>query len=212
MNDLGWHFTLGDKLRDGRSVPAIGEVLRHEGPIEICRSGLHCSERLIDALGYAPGATLHQVRFGVDVLRESDKLVSRERVILRTLPQGQTMPVSAEFAQWCAKEAAKAAAEWAREWVRTRGRAEWEAATRATMAAKTAVRAAEAAEAAQRTAVAVGGQAPCRAPSRSRARDAAHPRRPPASVRTVVGRSLSDRYMRHEAPLWRIHRSLLDNT
>lgn len=109
-NNLGWHFTLGDKLRDGRPIPKVGEALRHEGPIEICRSGLHCSERLVDALRYAPGATLHQVRFGVDVLRESDKLVSRERVILRTLPQNEALLVLVEFAQWCARRAEEAAA------------------------------------------------------------------------------------------------------
>ena len=109
-NNLGWHFTLGDKLRDGRPIPKVGEALRHEGPIEICRSGLHCSERLVDALRYAPGATLHQVRFGVDVLRESDKLVSRERVILRTLPQNEALLVLVEFAQWCARRAEEARA------------------------------------------------------------------------------------------------------
>lgn len=136
-NNLGWHFTRGNKLRDGRPVPAIGEVLRHEGPIEICRSGLHCSERLIDALRYAPGATLHQVRFGVDVLRESDKLVSRERVILRTLPQNETLLVLVEFAQWCARRAAWSAKRVA--WEAAAGReAAWRAAWEAAEAAREA--------------------------------------------------------------------------
>lgn len=158
-NNLGWHFTRGNKLRDGRPVPAIGEVLRHEGPIEISRSGLHCSERLIDALRYAPGATLHQVRFGVDVLRESDKLVSRERVILRTLPQTETLLVLIEFAQWCAHRAATSAKEaaWARVAARVAAReaareaevaeAEWTAAAWAAEAARAAAAAREAARA-----------------------------------------------------------------
>lgn len=155
MNDLGWHFTLGDKLRDGRPIPKVGEVLRHEGPIEICRSGLHCSERLIDALRHAPGATLHQVRFGVDVLRESDKLVSRERVILRTLPQNETLLVLVEFAQWCAQRAAAwtASARWVAVTWAARAAA-WtaeaaEAGAGETAAAKAAVAAAEAMEAAE---------------------------------------------------------------
>ncbi len=104
-NNLGWHFTLGYKLRDGRPVPPIGETLIHEGEIQICRSGLHCSKRLIDALGYAPGATLHQVRFGGDLQHQGDKLVSKERTILRTLPQEYMLPVLVEFSAWCAERA-----------------------------------------------------------------------------------------------------------
>ncbi len=115
MNDLGWHFTLGDELRDGRPVPPIGETLIHEGKIQICESGLHCSKRLIDALRYAPGATLHQVRFGGEVQFEKDKLVSRERTILRTLPQALVLPVLVEFSAWCAKRTEVAAAAGAAE-------------------------------------------------------------------------------------------------
>ena len=51
----GWHFHNGKTLRDGRPLPTLGAWLVHKGPIVICESGLHYSERLIDALRYAPG-------------------------------------------------------------------------------------------------------------------------------------------------------------
>lgn len=78
-----WHFT-SDRLRDGRPIPAIGETLKHEGPVRICESGLHASERLTDALMYAPNLTLHAVYVADVVERHPDKLVARERTILAT--------------------------------------------------------------------------------------------------------------------------------
>jgi len=78
---LAWHWT-ADTLRDGRAIPPVGETLRHEGRMVICESGLHASERLIDALSYAPGPTLHRVRCGGDIIRQDDKLCVRERTII----------------------------------------------------------------------------------------------------------------------------------
>jgi hypothetical protein len=82
-----WHFTT-DKLRDGRPVPAVGAVLKHEGDVVACRSGLHASKRLRDCIGYAPFGTtqLHRVELWGDVSEESDKLVARNRRILYTVP------------------------------------------------------------------------------------------------------------------------------
>lgn len=77
---LAWHLT-GSKLRDGSPIPPVGEWLRHDGEMEICRSGLHASERLTDALEYAPGNTLHRVTVRGDIKRQHDKLVGRERRI-----------------------------------------------------------------------------------------------------------------------------------
>lgn len=76
---LAWHWT-GDTLRDGRPIPPIGEVLRHDGPIELCVSGLHGSRLLIHSLRYAPGARLHRVALS-GVLCE-DKIVASERRIV----------------------------------------------------------------------------------------------------------------------------------
>ena len=79
---LAWHF-VGATLRDGKPVPRDGEWLIHEGPIEMCRSGLHASLHPFDALQYAPGATLCRVECcDRGIQHRPDKLVCRERRIL----------------------------------------------------------------------------------------------------------------------------------
>ena len=78
---LAWHWT-ADTLRDGSAIPPVGETLRHSGKLVICQSGFHASERLIDALGYAPGPTLHRVRCGGEIIRQDDKLCASERTIV----------------------------------------------------------------------------------------------------------------------------------
>lgn len=78
-----WHF-VGKTLRDGRPVPEDGEVLRHDGPLVLCRSGLHASRRLIEALWWAPRSTACRVEVGGEIIEgeNEDKLVCRERTIL----------------------------------------------------------------------------------------------------------------------------------
>uniref|UniRef100_UPI000553CA73 DUF7666 domain-containing protein n=1 Tax=Asaia prunellae TaxID=610245 RepID=UPI000553CA73 len=96
---LAWHF-VGETLRDGRAVPADGEILTHVGPVIPCRQGLHASERLIDALSYAPGHTLCRVECWGDVREDSgDKLAARNRRILWRI---DAEPVLREFARRCA--------------------------------------------------------------------------------------------------------------
>jgi len=76
----GWHFC-GPTLRDGRPVPADGVWLEHTGPLVVYLSGLHLSERIIDALAYAPGATLCRVTGSGTMLDDGDKMVcSRRRI------------------------------------------------------------------------------------------------------------------------------------
>ena len=99
-----WHFTSGT-LRDGRPIPPAGEWLTHDGPLAPCESGLHASERLLDALDFAPGNHLHRVTLrGETQLHGSpvDKLVARERRIDWTLDEAVTERVLREFARWCA--------------------------------------------------------------------------------------------------------------
>lgn len=81
---LAWHF-VGDTLRDGRPVPADGVTLHHDGQPVPCKSGLHASERLIDALIYAPGSWACRVELGGAIIPHGnpvDKHVATERTIL----------------------------------------------------------------------------------------------------------------------------------
>ena len=78
---LAWHF-VGDTLRDGQPIPEDNVTLSHKGKVFICASGLHASRRLIDALQYAPGATICRVECWGDVEEHNDKLVARNRKIL----------------------------------------------------------------------------------------------------------------------------------
>ena len=79
-----WHFT-ADKLRDGRPLPRNGRWLKHDGPVEICKSGLHASREPFDALQYAPGARLHLVELADVVDQQSDKVVARKRKIIASI-------------------------------------------------------------------------------------------------------------------------------
>jgi hypothetical protein len=100
----GWHFTNGT-LRDGKPVPPAGEWLRHDGPIEPCVSGLHASPRVLDALAFAPGATLHRVELRGDVTPHGDpvdKFVARERRVLWALDASVMDSLLRRFARLCA--------------------------------------------------------------------------------------------------------------
>ena len=78
---LAWHF-VGKTLRDGRPIPSDGEWLEQSGEIIPCKSGLHGSVRLIDALEYAPSATLCRVTLaGTIVPHNGDKHAASRRII-----------------------------------------------------------------------------------------------------------------------------------
>ena len=93
-----WHF-VGDKLRDGRPVPADGVTLKHKGELSLCESGLHAYVRLMDALQYAPGATICRVEMGGQIIKDDDKMVASERTILWRIDGEQLLR---EFARRCA--------------------------------------------------------------------------------------------------------------
>jgi hypothetical protein len=95
---LAYHF-VGDALRDGRPVPADGEWLVHEGPVEICVSGLHASKHPFDALSYAPGGMLCLVECEDIVTEYNDKFVCRRRKIVRRI---EVTGLMHEFARICA--------------------------------------------------------------------------------------------------------------
>lgn len=99
-----YHFLdKNSTLRDGSPAPDNGVWLEHTGPVKICRSGLHASERLIDALKYAPGTLLCWVECDQIENRQDDKFVCRRRKIIRR------KDITAElrqFARWCALDVA----------------------------------------------------------------------------------------------------------
>src|SRR5690606_8225974 len=78
---LAYHF-VNNTLRDGRPVPADGVWLEHDGPIAICKSGLHASRRPWHALAYAPGPVLCMVEVEGIAAEHDDKLVARRRRIV----------------------------------------------------------------------------------------------------------------------------------
>ena len=80
-----WHFVCDDrKLRDGTPLE-IGKRLVHDGPLVLCQSGYHASEKILDALQYAPGSVACRVQCDGDILRDTDKLVCRERTAIWAL-------------------------------------------------------------------------------------------------------------------------------
>ncbi|OHC90158.1 MAG: hypothetical protein A2095_11275 [Sphingomonadales bacterium GWF1_63_6] len=81
---LGWHFLPADRrLRWGsREVVEAGQTYRAEGPLVMCRNGMHASRRALDALLYAPGPIVSRVELLGERLDASDKSCSRERSVL----------------------------------------------------------------------------------------------------------------------------------
>lgn len=106
MTTQAWHFTAAT-LRDGRLIPPVGEWLVYDGPVEICKSGLHASKRVIDATHYASGLTLHRVTCDDVEAEHGDKFVCRRRRIdaSRDVPMRALVRLAIEsacLAAWCA--------------------------------------------------------------------------------------------------------------
>lgn len=93
-----YHFT-SDTLRNGTPIPPIDKWLEHEGPIEMCSSGLHASKHPLDALAYAPGNILHHVQLEGEIREEDDKVAGRRRKILKSI---DATALLREFGRWCA--------------------------------------------------------------------------------------------------------------
>ena len=93
-----WHFT-SNQLRDGRSIPPIGEKLMHDAPLVMYKSGLHGSKKVLDALLYAPGPYCHRIELSGEIIHDDDKSVAMERTRLWTVDCTQILP---RFARLCA--------------------------------------------------------------------------------------------------------------
>ena len=107
---LAWHFLPDDgKTRDfdgqrkRRKIKA-GTVMAwpKPKPLKMCDSGLHASENILDALGYAPGSICCRVECSGEMLKQDDKLVCRRRKVLWMVDATETLHL---FACWCAERA-----------------------------------------------------------------------------------------------------------
>ena len=96
-----WHFLANDKkfgYGDG-NIAAPGYVYSVEGPIALCKWGLHASERAIDALQYTPGNMVGRVVLSGKIIRGNDKLVATHREYLWIADAEETLR---SFARWAA--------------------------------------------------------------------------------------------------------------
>ena len=80
----GWHFCKDWKLRDGQKVE-VGKTYSVKGELIMCQHGLHLSERIIDALNYAPGNIICRVEGWGDMQKDSDKIICRYRTVLAAI-------------------------------------------------------------------------------------------------------------------------------
>jgi hypothetical protein len=102
-----WHFICDDStiFTDSMKRPLKvhrGQILRHRGPLKLCKKGLHASVRPLDALGYAPGTMICRVECSGEVVHGGDKLVCSRRRVLWAKDASRVLH---EFAIWCAEEA-----------------------------------------------------------------------------------------------------------
>jgi hypothetical protein len=82
---LAWHFLTNDRLpkHGQRKRPLkVGDVMRVKGTPILCERGLHASERILDALAYAPGPVVCRVEVSGTIVHGVDKLAGTRRKIL----------------------------------------------------------------------------------------------------------------------------------
>ena len=104
----GWHWLRSDRrlrYRDGRlvedgEVVEAGKTYVAEGPLRICRNGMHASKRALDALERAPGPIICRVRLEGELQHDNAKSVGRSRTVLW---MADATTVLHEFALWSAK-------------------------------------------------------------------------------------------------------------
>ena len=87
---LAWHFCAGWKLRDGQPL-VVGQSYHVDGPLVLCERGLHGSIRAIDALRYAPGATVCRVELFGKTIIDDDKIVATDRRVIAAVDATRTL-------------------------------------------------------------------------------------------------------------------------
>ena len=96
-----WHFLQDDnRLRWGsKEVCKVGKTYTCEGELKLCENGLHGSRKIMDALRYAPGSICCKAEIWGEVKEENDKLVGRNRKILKMI---NAEKILRKFARLCA--------------------------------------------------------------------------------------------------------------
>ncbi len=97
----GYHFIAKDRrlgYGDGR-LAEVGVTHKVTCKPMLCYAGLHASERVIDALQYAPGPVVARVELGGDIVKGDDKAVATERTYLNIIDATDTLR---HFARLCA--------------------------------------------------------------------------------------------------------------
>ena len=98
---LGWHFSTKEETLnygDGRKIE-IGVTHDVEQPIALCERGLHASERILDALKYAPGHILWKVQLSGDIIKDTNKAVATHRTYIDRIDCSELLD---QFARACA--------------------------------------------------------------------------------------------------------------
>jgi len=101
---LYWHFAPSTlRTRFSNEAIEVGKTLYAVGPLEICHNGMHASDRMINALFYAPGTALCLVS-----IDEDEKIVGPDKVCSRARTAIEIADVEnelVEFAIECAERA-----------------------------------------------------------------------------------------------------------
>ena len=80
---LGWHFLATDRrLRYGNQEVEAGQTYTADGPLAMCRNGMHACRRPLDALDYAPGPIVCRVQLIGEISHDRNKSVARSRRVL----------------------------------------------------------------------------------------------------------------------------------
>jgi len=99
---LAWHWCRRDRRLgpgDHRAVRA-GGVYDVDGPIVLCKRGLHGCRTAMQALHYASGDVICRVRLSGEIRENYDKLAASRREVLWLAEAGATLH---RFAVWCAE-------------------------------------------------------------------------------------------------------------
>ncbi|MDE2020843.1 MAG: hypothetical protein KGJ13_10950, partial [Patescibacteria group bacterium] len=101
-----WHFSETNRVLrygDGREIVA-GETLEVEGPVVLCKRGLHACKNILNACDYAPGPYIWAVELSGEVVHGSDKSVATKR---KALWGYDATEVLREFSRFVALDAVK---------------------------------------------------------------------------------------------------------